>query len=80
MEGEEGKNALYITEYRTITGNITSVGKFKLVNQTNPMQSGQEEQSPVANLVFDTEFIYKAQVEPVRAGPVCGGFFYLLGL
>ena len=29
------------------------------------MQSGQEEQSPVANLVFDTEFIYKAQVEPV---------------
>ena len=37
------------------------------------MQSGQEEQSPVANLVFDTEFIYKAQVEPVRAGPVCGG-------
>ena len=29
----------------------------------------------MANLVFDTEFIYKAQVEPVRAGPVCGGFF-----
>ena len=44
------------------------------------MTEGTEVKLPEGSLVSGTRFIYKAQVEPVRARPVCGGIFSLLSL